>query len=670
MAVIQISKIQHRRGPVGDLPRGTVENPVGLKDGELGFTNDTGQLFIGSPNVPAVQDRKPNSVNPNGVFPFANTQILTEWSRNVEELIPYQYRYRNARDNQDFPGPGSSLTWAYDLARPWNRENTPVIRPLQERLDEVVSVKAYGAVGDGITDDTYAIWRAALDVSKQTTITAPEGEVTVGHRRALYFPAGVYRITRPAILPPGSHWYGDGVGRSILRLTTVSGDFTSSCVVETVDSGLTLDDLLGNYNLVAPTHLPRTEYQIGTAIPGTSLDGDLPTDIVVRDMDFQHRGSSYLFPSRDIIRLLRSSNTAWMGCRFSGVDISPGKTIAQYSQNVTTVTVNTGAGGSSSTYNAADTTSTSPDSIGVFIDGLGDIIDPSNHLFSNCQFHSTTYAFSITDQVQNVVIDGCTFDTHYRAISLGEEILDNPAAGRSPGLHTLPGTGLPNQVNGPSGFRITNCHFQNIIAEAVYVHRGRDVVLTGNTFLDTIGRGVGFNIAGAVSAPVVYFGTEARACGSVLDWFSRPVTLGETAQKKRLLYDGMAGHLVIDWTDSPSIPHYITATMEMTVPAGTTDLPLTFPLRDSSYMVEYSLLNLTTTTMPRRVGEMAVMTVYHQDTPSMSEGFLSDVIKVEKLNCGVEFSLQATSGGINLRAVNTSGFSYQMVFRIRTIQTT
>jgi hypothetical protein len=53
--------------------------------------------------------------------------------------------------------------------------------PVCEKLDQSLSVKDFGAVGDGVTDDTLAI-QAAINAG------APQGLV-------IYFPAGVYRTT-------------------------------------------------------------------------------------------------------------------------------------------------------------------------------------------------------------------------------------------------------------------------------------------------------------------------------------------------------------------------------------------------------------------------------------------------------------------------------------------
>jgi hypothetical protein len=78
MPTIQISKIQLRRGPASDL-----KNTNPLDDGELGFTNDIGRLFVGQ--------NSPTNGNPNynrSGFPYTNIEILTENSPLGEIIGP------------------------------------------------------------------------------------------------------------------------------------------------------------------------------------------------------------------------------------------------------------------------------------------------------------------------------------------------------------------------------------------------------------------------------------------------------------------------------------------------------------------------------------------------------------------------------------------------------
>lgn len=64
MAVYQITRIQHRGGTSGELPDA-------LADREIGVTTDTGEVFVGAPNLPAIQNRQS--------YPYQNIKILTEF---------------------------------------------------------------------------------------------------------------------------------------------------------------------------------------------------------------------------------------------------------------------------------------------------------------------------------------------------------------------------------------------------------------------------------------------------------------------------------------------------------------------------------------------------------------------------------------------------------------
>jgi hypothetical protein len=75
--IIQITKIQLRRGPERDLPGAPSSlSPLtftpGLAEGEIAFTNDSGRVFIG---------HNPNTGNANfrrTTFPYQNIEVLTE----------------------------------------------------------------------------------------------------------------------------------------------------------------------------------------------------------------------------------------------------------------------------------------------------------------------------------------------------------------------------------------------------------------------------------------------------------------------------------------------------------------------------------------------------------------------------------------------------------------
>jgi hypothetical protein len=76
-------------------------------------------------------------------------------------------------------------------------------RTVQAKLQESVSVKDFGAIGDGVTDDRVAI-QAALDASS-----------------AVYFPEGVYAISDQIVLNSSQKLHGDGYA-SVLLSTGIS----------------------------------------------------------------------------------------------------------------------------------------------------------------------------------------------------------------------------------------------------------------------------------------------------------------------------------------------------------------------------------------------------------------------------------------------------------------
>lgn len=79
----------------------------------------------------------------------------------------------------------------------------------QAKLRERISVKDFGATGDGVTNDTAAI---------QAAITA------AGAGKALYFPAGTYILTATLNALSNQSFEGDGPNNTILRRDTDYGD--------------------------------------------------------------------------------------------------------------------------------------------------------------------------------------------------------------------------------------------------------------------------------------------------------------------------------------------------------------------------------------------------------------------------------------------------------------
>ena len=137
MAVVQISKIQLRRGKKNSgtgLPQ--------LASGELAWAIDTQELFVG------------NGAVGEGAPYVGNTKILTEHDSILELIANYTYKYDSAL--------GQSLI-----------EGT-VTRTLQARLDDgVVNARSFGIVsskewpaGTVIADQTEKIQQAIDSITR------------------------------------------------------------------------------------------------------------------------------------------------------------------------------------------------------------------------------------------------------------------------------------------------------------------------------------------------------------------------------------------------------------------------------------------------------------------------------------------------------------------------
>jgi hypothetical protein len=206
MAITSISRIQHRRGLRADLP-------VNLAEGEFGWCLDTRELFIGNSQAYGL-----------------NSQILTEYSNN-DQIIKHQY-----------VGPTG-------IPAVTNLPNLPpTLRPLGSKLDERVSVKDYGAIGDGVADDSAAINLAISDRYKTAVTNGRSPKMALV---ALYFPAGRYRITSPIIILPYVNIIGDGPANTEIYMDNVA----SSYVATTGDSLGQTDVNIGANSATAPSKI-------------------------------------------------------------------------------------------------------------------------------------------------------------------------------------------------------------------------------------------------------------------------------------------------------------------------------------------------------------------------------------------------------------------------------
>lgn len=225
MAVVQISKIQVRRGRKNSgtsLPQ--------LASGELGWAIDSQELFIGNGSVS------------EGAPYVGNTKVITEHDNILDLALQYQYKRNDATIQT-----GATAS-------------NPVQRTVQERLDDTVSIRSFGAVGDGATDDTAAIQRA---IDQLYLNDATKGsEVS---RIILNFEAGVYYISEPLRIPPFATLRGTGEDKTVIQQ---HGNYPVAITVNE-------DSTPGNYSPLADTEFitqPRNIEVTGMTLENKTLN--------------------------------------------------------------------------------------------------------------------------------------------------------------------------------------------------------------------------------------------------------------------------------------------------------------------------------------------------------------------------------------------------------------
>lgn len=190
MAVVQISRIQHRRGRKLEgtgLPQ--------LASGEIGWAIDTQELFIG------------NGAVSEGAPAVGNTKILTV--KDDLLLLAAQYAY-NRGDIQTSSSVG-----------------TPIERTIEDRLNERVSLFSFlpeakrpdiTGVGSDVTEE---LQRALDELYLKDT---RKGNLEA--RTTLYIPAGEYLVSDSIKIPPFATIIGAGIGKT--KITGIdTGIFTT-----------------------------------------------------------------------------------------------------------------------------------------------------------------------------------------------------------------------------------------------------------------------------------------------------------------------------------------------------------------------------------------------------------------------------------------------------------
>lgn len=225
MAVVSISRIQVRRGQ-----KNTGSGLPQLASGEFGWAVDSQELFIGNGSVA------------EGAPYVGNTKLLSENDNLFDFAKTYQYKTGTNMQTGDSP-------------------NNPVLRTLQQRLDDRVSIRSFGASGDG-TNQTVALQRA---IDQLYLNASNKGQPQ--SRVELILEPGEYGLSGPIYLPPFTTLRGSGPDKTFI----IGGNFTSFQTVNETSTPNSYAEDSTSTTLNQARNISITDMTI-TSQGGTTLD--------------------------------------------------------------------------------------------------------------------------------------------------------------------------------------------------------------------------------------------------------------------------------------------------------------------------------------------------------------------------------------------------------------
>ena len=433
MAIVQISRITARKGLAEDLPQP-------LAGAELGWAIDERRLFIG------------NGELADGAPVVGNTEVLTEFS----DILSYATQYTYQGEAAGYIVQTSATSGA------------PITQSLQSRLDSYAIVTDFGAVGDGVTDDTEAINRALNQLYCIQTNTAI--------RRSLFFPAGTYIVTDTLLVPPYAKLYGEGANSSIISFSVqnwaANTAYAQGVLVYNVANSTYYRSIaavpatgiaISNAAYWTAESLPS--YVVRTADSLQQTGVNIATNGAVAPQNIDVSGMAIVTSQLHDALLIENAEH----CFFDSVDII----------------------GPLST---ANLTTSGADTAGVRWASTASLVCQQVN-FNNCRFSGFTYGTNTGQQIKGCTITNSQFDTLYQGVVLGDVV---PVDG------------------GPTGVKLLHNVFDTIYNEGI--------VIT-NVSLNASGYNIFYDVANHFN------GTTLPAASVILIDADNNVSIGDMFQR-------------------------------------------------------------------------------------------------------------------------------------------
>ncbi len=550
MAVVQISRIQIRRGQKNSgtgLPQ--------LASGEMAWAVDTQELYIGNGSVA------------EGSPGVGNTKVITQKDltseNNIFGLVQYVYKT------------DEELTV---------RNNAPVTRTLQERLDDQIVATDFGTLGtyntslDSGPDDTdplqFAINQLFLNASSKASGDVPS---SVSARVILVLPPGTFKISKTLYIPSYTTLIGAGADKTIILYkpeeTVLTGtSINTSPTLINIDA---TEDLVGT--IVSGDGITEGT-KVASVSAGISVTLDQPTTA-------SGVGVSFTFTSSDpAIRFVNDASLA--------DDPSP-LSETMYTTQPRRVQISSLSVVVDSNKHTALQLDAVRDSLfeDLYIAGselLGPYFDDSrgiamavnvndgvvtceNNIFRNVTIEKVNYGVYTSQDILNNIFEDCTIKNANQGFALG-----------------INATGEEGDLNGPRKTQIINCEFYWIYKHAVYIPIG-----SGNTINNPKLTNVGSELtddndpsSGTSHYPQIYFGQHGNFANNITS--SRVAALENTAFD--IVYAPvLSGRGIFNSNTTSSIPVLGTSGDLIRLPVATTSQGV--PAGTMSYTINYFFKN-------------------------------------------------------------------------------
>lgn len=431
MAVVQISRIQLRRGR-GNTGTGLPQ----LASGELGWAVDNKELWIGNGSIA------------EGAPAVGNTRILTEadllsssGSTTILDSINYTYKFNDVTITT---GPNSGA---------------PVVRTLQDRLDDYVDIFNFGVVNDGVTDTTVTLQHAINQLFLNDFVTAAHDP---SRRVDLVLPPGVYHITSTLYIPSYASLIGAGSEKTIINYV---GTGTAMQVVNEASFSGGPSSIVHTTGANQPKNISIKGMTISVNNSGIDqgqwyhLNTYIVNDIV------SYNGLRYIAILTNVNQPPISTSLYWKIVLQSGLHLDAVKDSV-----FEDLTIN-------GNWDFND----NPNQIAIKLSAVSDVVTCYHNQFNNISIINFYYGVVATQDTMFNVFNECYMSNVKEGFMLG-----HGADGSTVGM-----------LYGPRNTAIINCQFNDVKNHAVYIEYG-----TANTIENCSLVNVGNN--GGVITDIVY----------------------------------------------------------------------------------------------------------------------------------------------------------------------